>query len=67
MPSWQKNGRFRFSHIRKNQPQRHRGITKRLRETSCLRAFVAKKRPLPLFTYPKKSAAKTQRNHKETS
>ncbi|WP_207681423.1 hypothetical protein [Desulfonema magnum] len=53
----------RLLHIRKNQPQRHKGTTERLRETLCLRG---KKRMRPAF-YPKKSATETQRNHGETS
>ncbi|WP_207678682.1 hypothetical protein [Desulfonema magnum] len=51
-----------FTHLKKSatKPQSHKGTAKRLRETSCLRVFVAKKRVGPAF-YPKKSAAKRLR------
>ncbi|QTA87082.1 hypothetical protein [Desulfonema magnum] len=69
MPSWQKNGCVPpFTHPKKSatKTQRHKVTTKRLCETSCLRAFVAKNGCVPPFTHPKKSATKTQR-HKVTT
>ncbi|QTA85030.1 Uncharacterized protein dnm_010340 [Desulfonema magnum] len=73
MSSWQKKWQVPlFTHPKKSaaKTQRHKGTTKRLRETSCLRVFVAKKMAGSAFHTSEKitrKVTKTQRNHKETS